>query len=295
VSLDLDRAGATPRRTLIGTATPPDFLLLSPHGGRVLIARSGSAVSVFDLASGRQLAAHAFGNEGLYGARFTAEDLVQLVLVTNDDIRHPRLDFRAIDLATPGQPRQLGTLAGLTWPSSISPDLRHVAFARQDGGAEVFEVATGRRVAELRRPGARVRAFYLSDGRLAEVIHTPAATEIAVLAADGSPAAGSLPCRLAASASLFPRQATADAILATVHDGPRAAAGAVCNMVLLDVRHGTTRPLGSCLQPAWPEALWRGATIAAPSGGSPLFVDDRGQLVRIDLTTGARRVVALAR
>jgi hypothetical protein len=295
VSLDLDRAGATPRRTLIGTARPPNFLLLSPHGDRVLIATAGPAVSVFELASGRQLAAHTFGNEVVYGGRFAGEGLVQLVLIASDDTWHPRLDFREIDLAAAGRLRQLGTLADLAWPSSISPDLRHVAFVRQGGGAEVFDVATGRQVADLRQPGARVRALYLSDGRLAEIVHAPAATEVRVLAADGTPAAGSRPCRLAASSSLFPMQATADEIVAMVRDRPPASASAVCSLVLLDVRHGTTRPLGSCMQPVWSEFLARGTAIPTAIGGAPLFMDHRGQLVRIDLATGTRRVVALAR
>jgi hypothetical protein len=296
VSLDLDRPGAAPRRTLIGTARPPSFLQLSPRGDRVLVATAGSAFSIFDLASGRQLAAHSFGDEGLYSARFAGEGLVRLLLVSNEDVNHPRLDFRELDLSAAGPPRQLGTLSGLSWPSSISPDLRHAAFSRQAGGAEVFEVATGRRVADLRRPGARISAFYLSDGRLAEIIHAPAATELVMLAADGTPSPGTLPCRLAPSFTLVPMQAAGDEIVAMVRDRSHTSPGSVCRMVLLDVRRGTARPLGSCMRPVGTdELLLRGSALSAPIGGTPLFLDDREQLVRVDLATGTRRVVALAR
>ncbi|HEY6322705.1 MAG TPA: hypothetical protein VJA16_14210 [Thermoanaerobaculia bacterium] len=299
VSLALDRAGAMPVRTPIVEAAPPAKLVLSPHGARIA-AVTGRHVAVYELDSGRLLAAHTFGEalDWPVTVVFRDEDHLRL-LVSRDEVSGEQaLAVYDLDLAS----RRLAGLATLPcgWLRMLSPDAERVACNnRPPKAAAAFDLASGRQLAELRQPGAKVRAAYLADGRLALLAQGPAGTEVTILDGDGRLPPGAPRFRLPPGATLvwfwMPEEDTFSWIVQTdahrllareiLRDRPL---GARTSWNVLDLARGGTRSLGPDglrLLPPW------GVTAA---GSAPLF-SDGARLLRIDLATGEAHALGPAR
>ncbi len=299
VSLALDRAGAMPVRTPIVESAPPAKLVLSPRGTRIATA-AGRQLAVYELDSGRLLAAHTFGDSLDWPATvvFRDEDHLRL-LVSRDQApgRHP-LAVYDLDLAS----RRLAELATLPcgWLRVLSPDAERVACnGAPPEAVAVFDLASGRQLAELRQAGAKVRASYLADGRLALQVWGPAGTEVTILDGDGRPLPGAPRFRLAPGATLgwfrVPEENTFSWIVQT--DAHRLLAreilrdrrlGPRTSWKVLDLALGSTRSLGADglrLLPPW---------AVTATGSAPLF-SDGARLLRIDLATGEPHALGPAR
>jgi len=126
VSLALDRAGAMPVRTPIVESAPPAKLVLSPRGTRIATA-SGRQVAVYELDSGRLLAAHTFGDSQRWPATvvFRDEDHLRLLVSREPAPGMGALAVYDLDLAS----RRLAGLTTLpcSWRRRLSPDAERVA------------------------------------------------------------------------------------------------------------------------------------------------------------------------
>ena len=299
VSLALDRAGAMPAPTPIVEAAPPAKLVLSPRGTRIATF-TGRHLAVYELDSGRLLAAHNFGDALDWPATvvFRDEDHLRLLVSRDEAPGKPASAVYDLDLAS----RRLARLATLPcgWDRVLSPDAERVACNEvPPGAAAVFDLASGRQLAELRQAGAKVRAAYLADGRLDLVARGPAGTEVTILDGDGRPLPGAPRFRLPPGAALawfrIPEEDTYSWIVQT--DAHRLLAweilrdrglGPRTSWKVLDLTRGGTRSLGSDrlrLLPPW-------AVTAA--GSAPLF-SDGAHLLRIDVATGEAHALGPAR
>lgn len=298
VSLALDRAGAMPEPTPIVEAAPPGRLALSPRGTRIATV-TGRHVAVYELDSGRLLAAHTFADALDWPATvaFRDEDHLRL-LVSQDEVPAKHTLVYDLDLAS----RRLTPLATLqcSWLRVLSPDAERVACNdRPPRAAAVFDLASGRQLAELRQPGVKVRASYLADGRLALLTRGPAGLEVTILDGDGRLLPGAPRFRLPPGVTLgwfwIPEENTyswgvqtdAHRLLAK-EILPDRRLGARTSWQVLDLARGGTRSIGSDrlrLLPPW-------AVTAA--GSAPLF-SDGARLLRIDLATGEAHALGPAR
>jgi hypothetical protein len=299
VSLALDRAGAVPVRTPIVESTPPARLVISPRGTRIATA-AGRQVAVYELDSGRLLAAHTFGDALDWPVTlvFRSEDRVRLLVSREQAPGQHTMGVYDLDLAS----RRLAGLATLPcgWLLVLSPDAERVACNDVPPKATaVFNLASGRQLAELRQPGATVRASYLADGRLALLVRGPAGTEVMILDRDGRLLPGAPRFRLPPGATLgwfwMPEEDTYSWIVQT--DAHRLLAREILrdrrleprtSWKVLDLAQGGTRSVGSDglrLLPPW-------AFTAA--GSTPLF-SDGARLLRIDLATGEAHALGPAR
>jgi len=294
VSLALDRAGAMPVRTPIVESAPPGKLVLSPRGTRIATA-SGRQVAVYELDSGRLLAAHTFGDSQRWPATvvFRDEDHLRLLVSRDPAPGMGALAVYDLDLAS----RRLAGLTTLpcSWRRRLSPDAERIACQGvHHETVAVFDLESGQRLAELRQTGAKIRASYLADGRLAMQVSGPAGTEVTILDRDGRLPPGAPRFRLPPSAKLgwfwLPKEDIYSWIVQT--DAHRLLAkevlGSRVAWKVLDPAQGSTRSLdadGLRLLPPWGVAAARSA---------PLF-SDGARLLRIDLSTGEPHVLGPAR
>jgi hypothetical protein len=299
VSLALDRAGAMPVPTPIVEAAPPAKLVLSPRGARIATV-TGRQVAVYELDSGRLLAAHTFGDALDWSptVAFRDEDHLRLLASSDEAPGKHASAVYDLDLAS----RRLTRLATLPcgWLRVLSPDAERVACnGRSPEAAAVFDLASGRQLAELRQAGAKVRASYLADGRLALQVRGPAGTEVTILDVDGRLLPGAPRFRLPPGATLgwfwIPEEDTYSWIVQTdahrllareIVPDPRL--GPRTSWQVLDQTRGSTHSIGGDglrLLPPW-------AVTAA--GSAPLF-SDGARLLRIDLATGEPHALGPAR
>jgi len=285
MSLALDRAGAMPVRTPIVESVPPANLVLSPRGTRIATT-SGRQVAVYELDSGRLLAAQTSRDSRDWQATvvFRDEDHLRLLVSREPAPGKDALAVYDLDLAS----RRLAGLTTLpcTWRRRLSPDAERVAcHGVHHEKVAVFDLASGQRLAELRQTGAKIRASYLADGRLAMQVPGPAGTEVTILDRDGRLPPGAPRFRLPPSAKLgwfwMPKESIYGWIFQT--DAHRLLArevlGSRVAWTVLDLTRGSTRSLGADglrLLPPWGVAAARSA---------PLF-SDGARLLRIDLATG---------
>jgi hypothetical protein len=281
-------------------SAPPRELAISPRGTRIATA-AGRQVSVYELEGGRLLARHTFGDSLEWPATpvFRDEDRVRLLVSRYLAAGKNALEVYDLDLAS-RQLVGLATLPNLGWRRSISPDANRIAYNRVSPPAvAVFDLPGGRQLSELRQPGAKVRASYLADGRLAMQVAGPAGTEVTILDGDGRQLPGAPRFRLQPGAALgwfrIPTGATVGWIVQADEDrllikailqdrqlGPRA------SWQLLDLRQGGMRPLGPRGLQLLPPAAF------GPAGSAPLFSDGT-RLLRIDLATGEPHALGPAR
>ncbi|HLX08429.1 MAG TPA: hypothetical protein VKY89_11260, partial [Thermoanaerobaculia bacterium] len=242
--LDLDRAGAAPVRTAIQSATPNSGIAVSPHGTRVAVVEK-QRVSIFDLAGGRLLAAHSFDGAVEVTAEFTGEDSVRLLVNRFEAASGGAIDVYDFD-AGARQPVKRSSIPEIYYQPSLSPRTDRLVVNRPAIGAsvavaKVFDLTTGRRLAELGEPGAEVEARYLPDGRLAETVRAKTGTQLMLLDGDGRPQAGSPRYRFPAGTRVLPLQASPDHLLvrevlpAASRDRERR------SYLVLDLSQGTAR------------------------------------------------------
>ncbi|MBV8202776.1 MAG: hypothetical protein JOZ15_19335 [Acidobacteria bacterium] len=220
-------------------------------------------------------------------AAFVGDDRLRLLIARSQDATDLQ-QVVDLDLAAHRQAR-LATVPLPTWNRSLSPDAGRLVFNRtRPAAATVFDLAGGRQLADLRQPGARVRARFLADGRLAELVERPAGAELTLLDGDGRPVPGvprfPLP---AGTPGAWIVQADPDRLLALEPWQP-GRSGFERRWWLVDLRQGRMRPLG----PTSLQLLEPFPRLAA--GTAPLFTDGT-HLLRIDLATGERHVLGRAR
>ena len=254
---------------------------------------------MYELDSGRLLAAHTFAGSMAwpYSSVFMSENRVR-VLISRYQAQNRPLAYD-LDLAS-RHLTGLGTLPNCSWQRYLSPDARRVACnGAPSHEVAVLDLASGRQLAELRQPGAKVRASYLADGRLAMQIAGPSGTELTLLDGDGRQQPGAPRFRLPPGTAFgwfrMPTgapfgwivQAGVDRVLVREipADRRRLSQGL---WTLLDLRQGATRSLG-------PHGLQLLPPFASPPAASaPLFTDGT-RLLRIDLATGERHALGPAR
>jgi hypothetical protein len=283
--LDLDRPAAAPVRTPIVERTPPHGLTISPRGDRIATVAE-QQVSVYDLDSGRLLAAHTLPGPWA-AAVFMGEERLRLLISRYQGVREV-MEVADFDLTT----RKLvgrATFPVPGWLRGLSPDASRIVFNHGAPSAvTVFDLASGKQLAGLSQPGVQVRAHYLADGRLAELVAEPAGTVLTVLDGAGLLPPGAPRFRLPVGTAIVRIvQADADRLLALERwrrRGPRLEGG----WQLIDLRQGRTQPLG-------PPSLQLIAPLPhEPAGSAPLFTDGT-HLLRIDLATGKRQILGPAR
>ena len=291
VRLDLDRAGAEPVPTPIVLAGPPYALAVSADGTRVAVLGRGR-VAVHEVADGRLLAAAAVDDGGYILPLFLNDRTLRVLVTRGATDGGVWLHVYDLDLVS----RKLLERArlpaiGREW--SLNPDASRIAVARDRPypAVALYDLASGRQLADLRHPGAKVRAYYLADGRLAEQATDPAGTEVTVLDGEGHPPAGGPPrFRVPAGTSIrWLQQATADLLLA-LEVRPRPEGGTARAWQVLDLTAGVVRPLGTGVEPVY-------GSYRQPLGRAPLcLAGNRSRhLLRIDLVTGERRLLGPAR
>jgi hypothetical protein len=288
MQLDLERADAEPVQTLIGVPNLYTYLALSPNGTVLAVAPwNGHQVAVYDVGSGRLLAAHSFGDSADTQAVFLTDDRLRLLVTRYSGDGKAALDLYDLELASRTLV-QLGSVPGASYWRSLSPDASHIAVNnRYPHQTAVYEVAGGRQLARLEQPGGRISAFYLADGRLATQVAVPTFTELTVRDGEGGLPPGAPRCRFRAGTWLtWVRQIAADRLLAVaIQPMPRGGSRLAC--LLVDLARGAARPLEDGLEPV--PTLGKLAV-----GGTPLFLGGN-HLLRIDFTTGERHILGPAR
>ena len=288
MQLELERADAEPVQTLIGVPNLYTHLALSPNGAVLAVVPwNGHQVSVYDVGRGRLLAAHSFGDSVDTQVVFLTNDRLRLLVTRYRSGGKPALDLYDLDLASRTLV-QLGSVPGASYWRSLSPDASHIAVNyRYPHRTAVYDVAGGRQLARLEQPGGRISAFYLADGRLATQVAVPTFTELTIRDGEGGLPPGAPRCRFRAGTWLtWVRQIAADRLLAVaVQPLPRGGSRLAC--LLVDLARGTARPLEDGLEPV--PTLGKLAVA-----DTPLFLGGN-HLLRIDFTTGERRILGPAR
>ncbi len=253
---------------------------------------------MYELDSGRLLAAHTFGDSLEWPATlvFRDEDRLRLLVSRDQPAGKPALAVYDLDLAS----RRLARLTTLPcgWLRVLSPDAERIACSSVGfKTVAVFDLASGRQLAELRQPGAKVVPSYLADGRLALQIQGSAGTEVMVLDGNGRQLPATPRFHLPPGAALlwfwmneegtWIVQTDAHRLLTIelLSDRPR---GLRTTLKVLDLTQGTTRSLG--LDGMLPLPPW---TVTAAES-APLF-SDGARLLRIDVATGKLNVLGPAR
>ena len=281
--MDLDRPAAEPVRTAILERELPGRLAISPHGDRVA-AVEGKRVSVYELAGGRLLATHSFEDLGEWPEPvFMGEDRLRILLSRWNVVTVADLDIPSRKLVA------VATFPDLGWRRSLSPDASRIAINSPAGAVAVFDLAGGRQLARLSQQGARVRANYLADGRLARQVVGPDGAELVLLDGDGRRLPDSPRFRLPPGAAFgWIFQADADRLLAR-EDLESREGDLQAGWKLLDLRRGRMLSIG----PRSLQALMPPSPLT-PAGKAPLFTDGT-HLLRIDLETGKRQLLGPAR
>jgi hypothetical protein len=182
-TLDLGRAGARPRKTLITTEAMSEVMALSPDGRSLASLRQGRVI-VEDLDSGRLLASVPFPNE-VWDRRLAFVDRGHIRLYQRSGAEWNGLSVYELDLAQ-GELRRTGSLPPLQAPIgfALSPDGGRL-IARSRHVLALFDARTGAHLADL-GDGRRSSASFLPGGRVVVSQSLPAAWRLRVLSPDGA-------------------------------------------------------------------------------------------------------------
>jgi hypothetical protein len=298
----MDLAASPPTRTFVALETNLPVLgrhafAVSPAADRIFYAHEGGA-SVFELPSGRRLATASMP-PGFWplGAVMVGRDLGRAWLVPLE----PRREMRVLDISPDGASaiRTFGVAAPLSaWDGAIadSTGSRLLTF---DAGVRLRDGADGRLIATLVEDGGidtlrraeRFAVTFLSDGRIVMVGAVPrdgtGGPRVSVFDTDGAKVHDAVIALEPAGLSVGPELPGGRVI---VSSSPLYRTSPEC--LIFDANTGAaTQNLGS-LRPAsyWPygSAAPPGRAVAAVH----FFHDTEGRLLRIDLASGERRVVA---
>jgi hypothetical protein len=266
---------------------------LSPSGSLALLAHESGA-SLYSVPSGRRVATTTLAPGWRAVATcFLAEDRVRIWLVPSIDTKAPeaRALVQVLDLSADGEARTARLaltpapeLGG--WPV-ILPDARGGRILTDYGRLQLRDGATGSLIATLLEGSGWRSAAFVADGRVAVAERPQGQVRLRVFDASGTPTAETTldlpstagPLRMGPEVS--PGRV---AVAAGTHVFP----GGQTLVVDLTTLKVVERLEG--LVPA-PSSMGN-ASAPVREAGSVHFFMGRGQLVRIDFSTGERRIVA---
>jgi hypothetical protein len=303
-AIDLyDLGGDEPQheRVALEASPPPDWgtaFALSPSGATVLMVHESGA-SLYALPSGRRVATTTIGPGWRPAAlRFLAEDRARAWLVPRTDgvDARRRAEMRVVDLGTDGASgeRTFPTLEKLeqyaAWRGVVA-DAGGTRVLTPDAGVQLRDGATGALVATL--TGTKgATAFFLEDGRAvvgdADSGAEPGPPRVLLRTFDrtGAPL-GEIPLDLPPLGLGIGPEASPGRVLSFSR-----LAFLPANTVLADVGEGRIVERLPGLQPAT-GYHWDASSRGAPAASRvQFFVDDEGRVLRLDLGTGERKVVA---
>ena len=292
-----DLTGPDPRaQTVVFESSPPpswrSAFDLSPSGSLALLVHETGA-SLYAVPSGRRVATATLPPGWRAAATcFLAEDRVRAWLVPTLDVKAPEARGRVLlfELAASGDTRsarvELTPAPGVGgWPALL-PDARGGRLLIDHGGLELRDGATGSLIAALvEGPGQRHAAF-TKDGRIVVAERARGQVSLRVFDPSGTKAAET---SLDLPTAALPLQLGPEVVPGRVAvSAGNAFAGGETHVVDLATLGVVERLEG--LMPA-PSSMGPGAPAARPAGSVHFFLG-RGQLVRIDFSTGERKVVA---
>jgi hypothetical protein len=301
-----DLTDETPRLTEVTLESSPPLtwrtsFALSPTGASVFVVHESGA-SLFELPSGRRVATTTIGPGWRAGAlRFLGDGAARAWLVPWTEIPNARAraEMRIVDLATDGRSRAL-TLplaAALdpvgTWRGVVA-DVSGRRVLTPDGGVRLRDGATGELLATLAEGGGRFSSLFLADGRIvvgggsrgAEA-KAPRAT-LLVFDRDGAKLGEVLldlwPWGLSVGPEVAPGRVAASSFRSPYLSE---------DTLVVDVGDGHVIERLSGLRPAI--GFWDvSSSVPAGPGVTSVhfFRDVEGRVVRIDFTSGKRKIVA---
>ena len=303
-----DLTDETPRLTEVTLESSPPLtwrtsFALSPTGASVFVVHESGA-SLFEVTSGRRVATTTIGPGWRAGAlRFLGEGAARAWLVPWSDgpaTLRPRLEMRVVDLAADGQSR------AVTFPlaapfdqvrnywGAVVPDAGGQRIVTADGGLHLRDGATGELVATLAEGDGRSPVLLLADGRIvvgggsrgAEA-KAPGAT-LLVFDRDGAKLGEVLldlwPWGLSVGPEVAPGRVAASSFRSPYLSE---------DTLVVDVGDGHVIERLSGLRPAI--GFWDVSSSVPVGRGVTsvhFFRDVEGRVVRIDFTSGERKIVA---
>jgi hypothetical protein len=300
-----DLTGETPRLSQVAleSSPPPTWqtsFALSPSAASVFVAHESGA-SLFTLPSGRRVATTTIGPGWRPGAvRFLGEGTARAWLIPASEASgawRPRAEMRVVDLATDRTSRTVtfpiaAPLPAGSW-GAVVPDADGGRIVTVDAGVHLRDGAAGVPLATLAEGGGHSSVLFLADGRIV---------------VGGGPG-GAEPGPPRALVRVFDRagvplgEMRLDLWPGGLSVGPEVAPGRVAvssfrspylaeDALLVDVGEGRVVERLSGLRPAI--GFWNVSSVPADAGPTSVhfFRDVEGRVVRIDFSTGERKVVA---
>jgi hypothetical protein len=292
-----DLAGPAPRAqsVVFESSPPPSWRTafdLSPSGGLAFLAHETGA-SLYALPSGRRVATATLPPGWRAAATcFLAEDRVRVWLVPLD-VKAPEARGRVLlfELAASGDTRsarvELTPARGVGgWPVLL-PDATGGRLLIDHGGLELRDGATGSLIATLvAGPGRRAAAF-TKDGRIVVVEGVQGEVRLRVFDPSGAKLAEASLDLAAAGLTLQLGPEVAPGRVAVAAGTPFLASG---ETLVVDLATLAVVERLEHLVPA-PSSMGNVSSPVRPAGSVHHFLG-RGQLVRIDFSTGQRTIVA---
>jgi hypothetical protein len=279
-----------PRRT--GITEKISDLQLSPEGSRLAVSGSDE-LSVFDIESGRLLAAVARQAGGLNLLRYVFLDLDHLVLYLSgpssaglEDRAPVAIAIEELEISSRRSKAQI-RIEGLRRPFSLGFDdrRRRLIVWQKEGEVALFDTSSGARLALLAGPGwAPGSRAFLSDGRPILAETTGGTGRVHLFAADG---------RLERDFQVGPAQSVwiggepepGKLTLAILQSPPEVFAAA--DTYLLDLGTGALSRIAHHAAPVAAELRWRLPYLEPGSAATRLLWRHDGAILRFDPKTGS--------
>ncbi len=302
-------SSAEPVATDVLLSSMPRAWTVSADGARVAavnddadVTSSTSKVSVYDLSTGRLLAAAALPPN--IGARlvFIALDRLRIYLEepsgsASAGQARRRLGIHEMDVAgkTLAETGEMGPFEGFLVLRTNPAASRAIAIDPRGGRMTLHDGRSGRQIAILSSGERRSRnAAFLGDGRIAEVESNGAGARLRVFSPEGEEQK-MVSLRTGDGWRIALGGETAPGVVLVALRSVTASGWRDSECLLVDTRTGETRLAGKRIFPAAAMAWWgRDDPSWYPAAGSEatrLFLDTRGSLLRLDPVTGARRVI----
>ncbi len=305
MTVDLTEPDPRPKATPVTIAERGlEILGLSPDGRSVCI-RTGTTVSVTELASGRVLAsARLPGDIGAVRALWGTTEVVGLAAWNPGPANRDQADMRLFELDVRRRSvTETGRIAGVErrgfWFLAFDPERGRILTrvgARSAGAIELHDARTGSRLATLASSdnASLFWATFLAGGRLAAGTVAGDAGELRLFSPDGS-LERTIPLGAARVVNLA-AQPSPDTLVV----GTRLVANDYLTTerrsLVVDLRAGAVTELARGCRPlaSWP---WRQEVVAPVPGSAATraFIDPNGHLAVLDPMRGSLRVLLPAR
>jgi hypothetical protein len=284
-----DLAGPAPsaQSVVFESSPPPSWRTafdLSPSGSLAFLAHETGA-SLYAVPSGRRVATATLPPGWRAAATcFLAEDRVRLWLVPLDVKPRAHVGIQVLDLAAGGDSRtarfELTPAPIGGWPVVI-PDAGGGRLLTEHGRLDLRDGATGSLIATLAEGPGRPSAAFMQDGRVVVADRVQGRARLRVFDSNGAPEAetlrpGALPLRV--GPEVTPGRV---AVFAGYADGETLVVDLATLAVVERIEH---------LVPA-SSSMGNVSSPVRPAGSVHFFLGG-GRLVRIDFSTGERKVVA---